>query len=102
MDTVPPWDVKPIQVEEIIILKSLDGFVEMSGHDNQDWEEIGNNEIVVIQRKEDSILDTRYKKGNKWKHINYKVFKNKQGDYIFENIKQKMNSLNNKVMKNAM
>lgn len=87
MDTVPLWNVKPLPVKKIVILKSLDGFVEMSGHDNQDWEEIGNNEIVVIQRKENSILDTRYKKDDKWEHVDYKIFKNNQGGYIFENIK---------------
>lgn len=89
MDTVPPSHYRQLPVREIIILKSLDGWVELRGHDNQDWDKIGANRIVIIERKEDSIINTKYRYENDriWKHRNYKTFNNSEGNYTFESIK---------------
>ncbi len=87
MDTAPLSTYKQFPVKEIVVLKTLDGWTEMRGYDNQDWQEIGRNTIAVIKKEENSLITTKYRNQQNWKYADYKFSKNAQGNYIFQNIK---------------
>lgn len=87
MDTVPLSSYKQLPVKKVIILKSLNGWMKMRGHDHQNWGKIGKNEIAIIKKEENSTITMRHKKHQEWKYSKFKFLKNTQGKYVFQRIK---------------
>ena len=59
----------------------------MLSHNNQNWEEIGENCIAYFKIKGNSIPEVKFTHNNKVRYYTeYKFFKKDEGDFLLEKI----------------